>query len=52
MNTSHHRITVLSEDIELVDLELVISQALEEASWSTMDLQFGLLYGDFLDEEE
>jgi HEAT repeat protein len=42
----------MSEDTELVNLEPVILQALEEASWSTMDLQFGLLYGDLLDEEE
>jgi HEAT repeat protein len=42
----------MSEDSELENLESVILQALEEASWSTMDLQFGLMYGDFFDEEE
>jgi HEAT repeat protein len=42
----------MSEDIELDNLEPVIFQALEEASWSSLDMQFGLLYEDLLDEEE
>jgi hypothetical protein len=42
----------MSEDLDLDDLELIISHALEEASWSTMDLQFGLLFDDLLEEEE
>ena len=42
----------MSEDLDLEDLEPVIIDALEEASWSTMDLQFGLVYTDLLEEEE
>ena len=44
-------LTAMSEDIELDNLESLIFLALEEASWNTKDLQFGM-FGDFLDEEE
>ena len=42
----------MSEDQELENLEPVITEALEESSWSTLDLQFGLFYDELLDEEE
>jgi len=42
----------MSEDLELENLEAVILQALEDASWSALDLQFGLMDDDFLEEEE
>lgn len=42
----------MSEDLELENLEPVITEALEESSWSTLDLQFGLFSDELLDEEE
>ena len=42
----------MSEDPELEEQDQVIMEALEESSWSTLDLQFGLLLDEFLDEEE
>jgi HEAT repeat protein len=42
----------LSEDIDLDDRNQFIFEALEESSWSDLDLQFGLFTDDFFDEEE
>jgi HEAT repeat protein len=48
----HEILAEMLEDEELEDLEQVIEEALEEASWSALDLQFGLFGDDYFDEEE
>lgn len=42
----------MSEDADLENLESAIVEALEESSWNTLDLRFGLFNDDLLDEEE
>lgn len=42
----------MSEDPDLENLDTVIMEALEDASWNTLDLQFGLFGDEFLDDEE
>ncbi len=42
----------MSEDPDLDDLDTVIIEALEDSSWNTLDLQFGLFGDVLLDEEE
>ena len=49
---AHQILLEMSEDSDLEDLSEVVAEALEESSWNTLDLQFGLFYEDVVDEEE
>lgn len=49
---AHDVLLEMSEDMELEHIEEAVAEALEEASWSAIDLQFGLFVNDDFDEEE
>ena len=51
-DTAREVLMEMSEDIDLDDRDQYISEALEESSWSDLNLQFSLFTEDSLDEEE
>lgn len=48
----HEILLDMFDDPDLENMEFVIEQAIEDASWSTMNFNFGFLSDDVMEEEE